>query len=252
MTITKSQTNEQERLSPEILLEISYQVGRAFRCMPQKQAEMLMRDKKNFQKILQRISKEFQLPFQTEKVLLQLPKLEQYLNEILDLKIPEIWELVYPEKMRFDTLMVNPIQINEDQIMECYESKFEDANIYRYKKPIVGNIENKQDRPVGPYPFLYKNGDGPDTVHLGKSYNVFIKESVPFANAKEYLLMTGFKKFNENHFMDIKGWTRTTSLWSDGRLAGGCFDSNNSGLYMGNVGVADSSSDRGPRELVLS
>lgn len=90
MTTIKSQTNEQGRLSPEILLEISYQVGRAFRYMPQKQAIMLMRNKRNFQKILQRISKEFQLPFQTEKVLLQLTKLEQYLNEILDLKIPEI------------------------------------------------------------------------------------------------------------------------------------------------------------------
>lgn len=143
------------------------------------------------------------------------------------------------------------MQINEDQIMECYESKFEGTNIYRYKKPIVDNIENKQDRPVGTYPFLYKNGDGPDTVHLGKFYNVFIKESVPFANAKEYLLMTGFKKFTEKHFMDIKGWTLTTSLWSDGRLVGGCFDSD-SGFYMGNVDIADLISNRGPRELVLS
>jgi len=63
--------------------------------------------------------------------------------------------------------------------------------------------------------------------------------------------LTLFHKWLNGKFMDVKGWTRTSSLWSAGGLVGGYWDSSNGllGLYYGSRG--DRGSGGGPRQLIL-
>jgi len=138
----------------------------------------------------------------------------------------------------------------EDLIMDKYVKKW-GIGVYKYLSPISDNIrrDKEQARPKGIYVFGHRGGDEPDDIHRNKSYNIAVKEDFPFANPVEYLLMTGFHRFTKGYFMDRIGWTRTSSLWSDGDVVGGSWSDGGGELDMswGGPGSADPGS--GPREL---
>lgn len=124
---------------------------------------------------------------------------------------------------------------------------------YAYRSPVASNINRKveQKRPQGLYVFAHAGGDDPDAQHLGKSYDDAVEVNMTFMNPKEYLLATGFHRWLKKYFMDLKGATRTSSLWSDGGLVGGYWLPSNGGLGLYGGDRDDRDSGSGPRELFL-
>lgn len=242
-----------ETISATNLAEIQYQFARAIRRMPDARANALLKSKKGLQKFFQDISKGLEIPLMNEETMLQIPILIRFFNEVLGLDKPEIAELTFPEHDVFKTFMIGGVSIDEDGIMEAYAKKW-GINLYRWMEPAASKIDRKseQKRPSGLYVFAHRGGDEPDQTHLGKSYDDAVAASMTFMNSKEYLLATGFHRFTKERFMDVKGWTRTSSLWSDGRLVCGDWDSGDSKLYLGRGSRGYGRHDRGPRELVFS
>lgn len=246
-----------ESISRENLLEIQYQFGRAFRRMPNKRAEALLGNKKNMQKLLQKISKDLEITLVNEAAMLQIPNLIRFYKEVLDLDRPSIAELAFPEHDVFQTFMPIGLATNHDEIMEAYAAKRK-IKTSGYKTPIASNIDPKsaeksgQKRPSGIYVIAHLDGDEPDQKHLGKSYDNSVAEGLNFANSIEYLLMTGFRQFVKGSFMDVKGWTRTSDLWSDGYLVSGCWSPDDSRLCLDDGNRSYRLPGRGPRELVFS
>lgn len=177
--------------------------------------------------------------------------IEQYFHEVLGCTI-NLSDVVFPEKEGFATYMAVPPYLDEDQIFSCITNHFK-VGQYAYQSPVASNInrEVEQKRPQGLYVFAHAGGDEPDAKHLGKSYDDGMVENMTFMNPKEYLLATGFHRWLKDHFMDVKGWTRTSSLWSGGYLVDGRFFPGRGKLYL-NYSDRDSRSPvGGPRELVL-
>lgn len=182
----------------------------------------------------------------------QAELIEQYFAEVLNYTL-DLNGVVFPEKEGFATYMVVPSDLDEDQIFSRITTYFK-VGQYAYQSPAASNInrEVEQKRPQGLYVFAHCGGDEPDAKHLGKSYDDAMGQSMQFLNPKEYLLATGFHRFmNKDHFMDVKGYTRTSSLWSGGGLVGGGFVPGDGelGLRYGNRG--NRRSGYGPRELFL-
>lgn len=70
----------------------------------------------------------------------------------------------------------------------------------------------------------FKKSIESDKEHKGKSYNDFsVEKDATYMTARQYLLLCihVFKETGEH--LDVIGWTRTSSLWSDGCLVDGCF-----------------------------
>ncbi|MCP4355783.1 MAG: hypothetical protein GY793_09180, partial [Proteobacteria bacterium] len=88
--------------------------------------------------------------------------------------------------------------------------------------------------------------------HLGESYDDAISAGYSFANAREYLLITGFHKFIKSKFMDKKAWTRTSTLWSDGYLVDGSWLDAIRGLKLRGGARVHRLAGGGPRELILA
>jgi len=179
--------------------------------------------------------------------------LQNYFKEVFKLKF-NLSKLKFPQKDGFNAYMVvSPqSQLNEDQIMNGFVKKW-GIKVYKHLTPVAQKINRdaEQPRPEGLYIFAHRGGDEPDAQHLGKSYNVAKGENILFANAKEYLLITGFHKYLKGYFMDKEGWTRTSSLWSDVKSVHGYWGEGDGRLYL-HCGRPDSSgSNNGPRELVL-
>ena len=182
----------------------------------------------------------------------QAELIEQYFREVLGYTL-DLTGVVFPEKVGFPVYMANPQDLDEDQIFSRITTYFK-VGQYAYQSPVASNINRnvEQKRPQGLYVFAHVGGDEPDAKHLGKSYDDAMAVNMTFMNPKEYLLATGFHHWLKDHFMDVKGWTRTSSLWSGGRLVDGCFSPSNDGLCLsfGDRGSRDPVN--GPRELVLA
>lgn len=185
--------------------------------------------------------------------------LKNYYKDVFGSKIT-LAENMFPQNPNFLTYMAVHPDLNEDEIMEAIQKFFNKAkdtvNLYKYLDPVAKNINrNKeqkiQKRPSGLYIFAHRGGDEPDTEHRDKSYNDAVAGGLTFANAKEYLLMTGFHKYIKGYFMDKKGWTRTSSLWLDGDLVYGGWSEGGSELELYYGSVDYGGSDSGPRELFL-
>ncbi|MCP4355785.1 MAG: hypothetical protein GY793_09190, partial [Proteobacteria bacterium] len=141
-------------------------------------------------------------------------QLQKYFLEIFNLKI-NLSKTMFQQKDGFNTFMAVPhlAKLNEDKIMAAFVKKW-GINTYKYLSSVAKNInrdeEHKnQPRPKGLYVFAHRGGDEPDKEHLGESYDDAISAGYSFANAREYLLITGFHKFIKSKFMDKKAWTRT-------------------------------------------
>ncbi len=178
--------------------------------------------------------------------------LAKFFQELFGMKI-DLGKIHFPTREGFNAFMAVPPKLSEDQIMDAYRGKW-GINLYKWMDPAAKKIDRstEQERPKGLYVFAHRGGDEPDQEHLGKSYDDAMAAKMLFLNPKEYLLVTGFHRFTKDYFMDRKGWTRTSSLWSGGSLMGGYWGGGTSELGL-DCGARDSrGSDYGPRELVFS
>lgn len=179
--------------------------------------------------------------------------LEKFFLEVFNFKI-NLSKAVFPQQEGFSVYMAVPPQFRgkEDMVIETGAKKFS-VDFYRYKNSIALNINRdlEQKRLNGLYIFAHRGGDEPDTEHLGKSYDDSMSIKMIFANPLEYLFMTLFHKWINGKFMDAKGWTRTSSLWSDGSLVSGGWSPSGDGLRLDRGSRGNRSSGRGPRQLIL-
>lgn len=184
-----------------------------------------------------------------DEIITQKELIQRFYLEIFNHRV-DLSKVPFSEKNGFPAYCYNARKFNIDQILTAYQEKW-GINIYKYKDPAAKEINNHQDRPKGPYVFAHRGGDEPDKEHLGKSFDMAMAEGFPFANAEEYYLMQGLHKYSKGHFMDKKGWTRFSSLWSDGDLVLGRWREARGRLYL-NCGYRDDRyPDDGPRELFL-
>lgn len=178
--------------------------------------------------------------------------LEKYFQEVYGYTI-SLAGIQFPEKGEFSAYMAVPPGLDEDTIMKRLAAHFE-VNPFSWRAPIVDNInrEFEQKRPQGLYVFAHRGGDEPDDIHRNKSYDDAMSQNLIFLNPKEYLLVSGFHRYVSGHFMDRKGWTRTSSLWSDGYLVYGSWSDANAELYLNDGNRDLRHSDYGPREAVFA
>ena len=201
------------------------------------------------------------IPFQSEIVLVQIPFLEKYYQEVYRIKL-DLSEIVFPEHPDFPAIMVDDLSQNEDEIMKCIQKFFNKpgvpVNLYKYKNPVAENIDRKSEElqvrqlQSGLVVFAHTGQDKPDTIHRDKSYNMAVAENLTFAKYREYLRMTGFHKFTKGYFMDKNGWTHTSSLWTDGYLVDGSWFDGLAKLCAGSGHVGSTGPGDGPRQLFLS
>jgi hypothetical protein len=239
-------------------IEIQYEFAKAIRKIPFSTAQKILKNKTETRKFIQKICKDLSIPIQSEKILTLIPSLEKYYADVYGTTI-DLSEMIFPENcpayMAFDHRAGN-----EDEVMEALKKFFhkEDnqVNLYKYRNPISGNINREEEKKVSPRPAgLYVVGhsgeDEPDVIHRKKSYNMAVAEKLIFATGWEYLLLTGFHKYAKGYFMDKKGWTRTSSLWVGGSLVRGCWNDDDSWLYLVNGSVDSTIPNCGPRQLFL-
>ena len=157
---------------------------------------------------------------------------EKYIHEVYGGKV-DLTGKLFPEKNGFPVYMARPDGLDEDFALAQIIKRFS-VGKYTYLSPVAENINRnaEQKRPDGTYVFAHVGGDEPDAKHLGKSYDNSVGEKIVFANSFEYLLMTGFHMWKHEKWMDVKGWTRLSSLWSDGRAVDGYFYPDNQGLCL--------------------
>lgn len=141
------------------------------------------------------------------------PLLRKYFTEIYGITI-NISKLEFYENERFSEHMVVPPSLSEEKILKALSERFK-INVTLALEEVRSSSHTsipEQKRPNGLYFFAHGGTDTPDIAHLGKSYLDASSLKFPFANVKEYLLMTGFHKFTRGHFMDEEGRTLTSSL----------------------------------------
>ena len=145
-----------------------------------------------------------------------LPILRNYFIEIYGLTL-DIPELKFYEHDRFSEYMVVPPSLSEEQILKALSERFEAGVDLALEQAMSGRSTSvpEQKRPNGLYIFAHGGTDTPDVAHLGKSYLDASSLKFPFANVKEYFLMTGFHRFTRGYFMDKRGGTITSSLAPD-------------------------------------
>ena len=201
------------------------------------------------------------ISIQSKNIFAQIPLLEKYYQEVYGITL-DLSEILFPENSDFPAIMVDVLSQDEDEIMEAIQKFFNKSetpvNLYKYKSPVAENIDRDSEKlqarqlQSGLVVFAHTGQDEPDDKHRNKSYNMAVAENLTFAKYREYLRMTGFHKFTKGYFMDKNGWTRTSSLWSDGCLVNGLWHDGLAKLYAdyGNVDYTDPSN--GPRQLFLS
>ncbi len=162
-------------------------------------------------------------------------------------------KIVFPKKDDFTMCLFNPKTLTIDERLKLIEKKFGVNETYKYMSPVSQKIDltKEQKRPTTPYAFCVRDSAEPDTKHLGKSYDDAIGEKMQFMNAEEYIIFQAYYKFVKKDWADKKGWTRTSSLWSDGYLVGGRWASDDTQLKLSDGFRGNRHTDNGPRELSL-
>lgn len=252
-------TNPIEKTSGPQMNELLYMWGNIFKKMPSKTAKKILGSPRESRRFLTEICKKFDIPYQSEHTLTQLPLLEKYYQEVYGITL-DLSEIVFPENQEFSSIMVDDLSQDEDQVMDCIKNYFNKkespVNLYKYKNPVAENIDRESEKlqirqlQSGLVVFAHKGGDEPDLLNM--SYNTAVENKIQFAKYREYLRMTGFHRFIKGYFMDRKGWTRTSSKWTDGYLVDGYWDDGRARLYAGPSFVGLARSNGGPRQLFLS
>lgn len=178
--------------------------------------------------------------------------LEKYFSEVLCYTL-DLSGTVFPEKEGFSSYMAAPQDLDEDEIFKNITAYFK-IGFDAYSSSITGSIKRcfDQTRPRGLYVFAHRGGDEPELEYRNKSYDDVADTRVLFLNAKEYLLVTGFHRWTKGYFMDIKGWTRTSSLQSTRQLFRGCWDQKSNQLCFHRSRRGCRYPSNGLRELVLA
>lgn len=251
----KKHDNKPTFASMPQVIDMQRLAGIAFSKMPKSKANQILgsdASQKTFIRNLQKLLWGTQVLNHNPHAMIAIPLIIDYYEKVFAIDVSEIAEMEFPEHATLQTYMAVSPKLDEDQIMICLREYFK-INLYRYKESVAKNInrEREQKRPDGLYVFAHSGQDEPDADHCGKSYNDAIGEQMVFANAKEYLLMTGFHKFTKGYFMDKNGWTHTSSLWSGGSLVCADWSGGESRLRVGSGLVDSRDSDRGPRQLIL-
>ncbi len=212
--------------------------------------QKLVGDKTNIRKIA-RANAHAMLLLVSDHTVEAKKNLEKFFLEVFNYKV-NLSKFVFPEKEGLPVYGFNPRKWNEDQILEAIVKKW-GIDIYKYLSPVAEKInrQTEQVRPKGAYVFCHSGEDEPDKKHRNKSYDIATVEGFPFANTVEYMLMQAYHKWSTTNFMDVKGWTRTSSLWSGGSLVCGDFDSAGTELRLINGDRGSANSGDGPRELFL-
>ncbi len=214
------------------------------------QLQELIGKKDDIKNIAKEIAHKY-LQLVPEQILLAKELIERFYKEVFNHKL-SLSKVVFPTQSGFSAYHFNTGRFDEDQIMEAYKKKW-GIDLYEWMSLAANKIDHSKDqkRPKTPYPFAHVGGDETDTAHLGKSYDDAMAEKMIFANSVEYLLMTGLHKFEKDFFMDKKGWTRTSSLGSDGSFVDGCWDDSSGELGLSSGHSDNRISDIGPRQLIL-
>ena len=87
-----------------------------------------------------------------------------------------------------------------------------------------------------------------DAEHKGKSYNDFTAEEQQYMNGRQYLILF-LACIKKGIKIDVKGWTRTTSLWLDGNVVYGYSYAAESEVLLGDDYRVDRNAGFGPRAL---
>lgn len=87
-----------------------------------------------------------------------------------------------------------------------------------------------------------------DPKHKGKSYDDFMQEDKKYMTMRQYLLVCMEKWEKDKQHIDVKYWTRTSSLWSDGGLVRGSWYDDYSKLCLNGGNRDRRHADYGPRE----
>lgn len=178
--------------------------------------------------------------------------LEQYFKEVFGVVI-DLTRARFPEKEGFPVYMVVPksLQKNEHLVLVLLGRYF-CCKITSWENSFTEiDRKTKQRRPKYTYVFAHRGGDEPDVEHLGKSYNDVASAKIVFANPLEYLLMTGFHMWKHKKWMDQKGRTCASSLWTDFCSVCCFFRHEEKMLYLSFGERDDRHPDNGPRELFL-
>lgn len=182
-----------------------------------------------------------------------LKELEKFYRDVLQMNF-DLTGVTLPQKPGFQEYMVVPEELKgkEDLVFDL-GTTWAKVNKYSHLSPIASSVDRKKDqkRPSGLYAFSHRGGDEPDKEHLGKSYDDAMAEKMFFLNPLEYLLCVFFHKWKYNDWMDDKGWTRTSSLWSDGSLVCKVFFPDLRLLFLGFCYCDSRNIVTGPRELFL-
>ena len=178
-------------------------------------------------------------------------ELEQYFKEVLDYHV-DLTGLPFPEKEGMPVYMVGGLPLTTAVIMERVTSHFK-VGQYLWKTLEEGAMirDMNQKRPQGRYMFAHTGSEEPDAKHRNKSFDDFTSEKLQCMDPSEYLLSTGFHMWKHKKWMDMVGWTRTSSLWSDGCAVCGGFDPDDQELYLCDDHRDNRSARAGPRELFL-
>jgi hypothetical protein len=245
-------SNKIPKASSEQVMEIQYQIGRALLRTPQTVAKRILGNKTAFQKFIQAIAKELEIPMQSEEVIRQLNLIIAFYKEVCDTDVSFILEtekeIVLEGEFQTLGLIISSLSIND--MMEAYKEKWK-INFFQYSD--TGKIEDRQTRPEADFQlFTHRGGETSDKKFLGLSFNQYIAMPETFVNAKEYIAMQGYAKFAPGgDWLDPRGWTKTTSCWSGGKLVGGDWHSDFSTLRLGWDYLRDQDAGKGPRQLVL-
>ncbi len=248
-----SQSEKTHYINSEMLADLSAEIIRGLSKMPFETGVKHLSDKKAFRKLVLEKACEIKIAVttQTSEILRQLQLLVVFYKEVCDVDVSFVLEREKEISLegKFQTLGLTVSSLSTKDMMEAYKKKW-DINLGWYQDP--NTAVDQQERPKADFQlFAHKGGAEPDGEFLNTSFNQFIKMDLPFASAKEYIAMQGVYKFATGKWMDKKGWTRTTSLWSGGKLVIGRWDPFNSGLELGCDYVSNQSSVYGPRQLVL-
>lgn len=97
----------------------------------------------------------------------------------------------------------------------------------------------------------FKKSYEADPEHKNKSYDDFMAEKDrTFMNIRQYLLLCIKVWKEEKKHLDVVGWTRLSSLWSDGYLVYGYWYDAYAELYLFDGSRAHRNPDDGPRSAV--
>lgn len=155
---------------------------------------------------------------------------------------------MFPSSEGNDHYMVVPTEIDEDKVFAGFKQiglpsyKYMDGSITKMKS-------TEQSRPSTLYAIAHKGGAEPDSKHLGRSYNQYSIDGQTYMTIKEYMLVHQFMWWKFNIHLDEKGWTKTSTLDSDGYLMDGGWRGGRFELYDDCCNWRNSGG--GPRSVVL-